>query len=253
MDINGICIASSNDEHGPIYVYQTRTARILSFDGKIYQSCMKLNDTNGLDLDYTVAMMSGLLFIPTLRTATIMGLGAGSIVKKLLSSFSEIDVHAIEYRESVAKIAKDYFYLPETERLYIHIDDAADYVKNTDTKSDIIFSDLYSSKGMELKQVHTSYLHDCKNALNKQGILVLNICHTSSKLRQEFDELLAREFENKLISFNVEGGNTIILAFNDEIPLVSRSELVTKARSLQEIMNIQIESYALLLGDKLGL
>ena len=59
----------------PIYVYQTRTARVLSFDGKIYQSCMKLNDINGLNLSYTQAMMAGLLFIPIVRNSHHHGAG----------------------------------------------------------------------------------------------------------------------------------------------------------------------------------
>ena len=249
MDINGTCISSTTDEHGPIYVYQTRTSRILSFDGKIYQSSMKLNDINGLTLDYTQAMMAGLLFIPIVKTATIMGLGAGSMAKNLLSNFSELNVHAIEYREAVAKAAKKYFYLPDTDRLFIHIDDALNHMKNTEMKSDIIFSDLYSSEGMEPKQVQSSYLRDCKNALNKQGVLVLNICNTSLKLREELDELLALEFENKLLSFEERSGNTIVLAFKNDIPSIKRKELLTKGKWLQEKMNIQMERYAELLLD----
>ena len=86
---------------------------------------MKLNDINGLDLGYTQAMMAGLIFIPRVQTATIMGLGAGSMVKNLLSSFSELKVHAIENREAVAQIAKEYFHLPDTCFLYT-TDDADD-------------------------------------------------------------------------------------------------------------------------------
>ncbi|MCW9029917.1 MAG: ATP-binding protein, partial [Gammaproteobacteria bacterium] len=142
MNFNGTCISSTTDEHGPIYVYQTRSCRILSFDGKIQQSRMKLNDINGLAHGYTQAMMSGLFFIPAVKTATIMGLGAGSMAKNLLSSFSGIKVHAIEYREAVAQTAKKYFHLPESDRLTIHIDDAMSYMKHSSIKSDIIFSDL---------------------------------------------------------------------------------------------------------------
>jgi len=249
MDIKGTCISSTADEHGPIYVYQTRTSRILSFDGKIYQSCMKLKKINGLDLTYTQSMMTGLLFIPWIKTASIMGLGAGSMAKNLLSSFSELDVHAIEYREAVAKAAKEYFYLPDTDRLFIHIDDAVNHIKNTDIKSDIIFSDLYNSEGMEPKQVQLSYLHDCKNALTKQGVLVLNIWHTTLQLREELDELLALEFKNQLLSFEVDSGNTIILAFKNDIPLINRKELLSKSQWLQEKMNIPMEQYAKLLCD----
>ncbi|CAM2757791.1 hypothetical protein PSDI105340_01815 [Pseudoalteromonas distincta] len=60
MDIKGTCIASVTDEHGPVYVYQTKKNLILSFDGEIYQSCIKLDNINGLSLAYTQAMMAAL-------------------------------------------------------------------------------------------------------------------------------------------------------------------------------------------------
>jgi len=252
MDINhslirGTCISTVTDEYGPIYVYQTRTSRILSFDGKIYQSSMKLNNVKGLTLDYTQAMMTGLMFVPNIHTATVMGLGAGSMVKSLLSSFSELNVHAVEYREAVVKTAKDYFFLPDTKRLEIHIDDAMNFIKNTTIKSDIIFSDLYNSEGMEPQQVQSSYLADCTNALNDQGVLVLNIWHTAltSELAstEELNNLLSREFENRLLSFKVKSGNTIVLAFKNDIPTMNRNELITKAQWLGEKMNLSMEDY----------
>ena len=46
MKINEPCILSTVDEHGPIYVYQTRTSLILSFNRKVYQSSMKLKNTD---------------------------------------------------------------------------------------------------------------------------------------------------------------------------------------------------------------
>lgn len=244
MDIKGTCIASITDEHGPVYVYETRTSRILSFDGKIYQSSMKLNNINGLMLDYTQAMMAGLFFIPQVETATIMGLGAGSMVKNLLSSFSELNVHVVEYREAVVTMAKEHFYLPDTDRLCVYVDDAMNHIKNTDIKSDIIFSDLYNPEGMEPKQVQSSYLRDCKKALNEQGVLVLNVCHTTPKLQEKLDALLALEFENQYLSFDVRGGNTIILAFKNHIPVMEKEELIAKAQRLQEEMNIPMERYA---------
>ena len=247
MNIKGNCISSTSDEHGPIYVYETRTSRILSFDEKIYQSCMKLNNINGLDLGYTQAMMTGLFFVPTIKTATIMGLGAGSMVKNILSSFSEVNVHAIEYREEVVNIAKKHFHLPDTDRLILHIDDALNYMKHKHIKSDIIFSDLYNTEGMDPKQVQSSYLRDCKNALTEKGVLVLNIWHTALPSREALNELLSLEFENRLLSFEVESGNTIVLAFKNDIPSIERKEILAKGKYLQEKMNIPMERYAKLL------
>lgn len=253
MNIKGSCISTTEDEHGPIYVYETRTSRILSFDREIYQSCMKLKRPNGLDLGYTQAMMAGLFFVPVANTATVMGLGAGCMVKNLLSGFPALTVHAVEYRAAVVGVAKRFFHLPDTDRLVIHVDDAVGYVKITDAKSDVIFSDLYNSGGMEPKQVQASYLRDCKNALNAQGVLVLNIWHTSPELREELDELLAFEFEGSLLSFEVDTGNTIVLAFKDEIPVMNREELLAKARWLQEQIEIPMEPYAESLLELQGL
>ena len=247
MDIKGTCIASTIDEHGPVYVYQTKKNLILSFDGKIYQSCIKLNNINGLSLAYTQAMMAALFFIPNLKTAMIMGLGAGSIAKSLYHAFPALTIHTVEYRKAVADMAIKYFEVPVSERLFIHIDDAANYMKKTQIKTDVIFSDLYSSEGMESDQVQSSYLRDCKNALTLDGVLVLNICHTKIGQREVFDQLLEKEFAGKILSFIIEGGNKIVFAFNNKMPALSEDELLAKAHALQKLINVPMTRYAGLL------
>jgi len=247
MNINGNCIDITSDEHGQVYVYETRNSRILSFDGKIYQSSMKLNNINGLHLIYTQAMMAGLLFIPHIKTVTVMGLGAGSMVKSLLNSFPELDVHAVEYRKAVVRAAQKHFYLPYTPRLFMHIDDAVNHIKKTVIKSDMIFSDLFNVDGLEAKQVQSSYLHDCKNALTEQGVLALNICNTSYQLREVLDQLLTEEFHNQLLRFDVDEGNTIIFAFKNDMPKIEKKALLAKAQDLHQQMDIPMEQYAKLL------
>lgn len=247
MSIAGICISSTADEHGPIYVYQTDTSRILSFDGTIQQSRMHLNDVNGLAHPYTQAMMTALIFIPAINTATVMGLGAGSIAKHLLARFDDVAVTAIEYRAAVVQTAKDFFHLPESERLTLLIDDAVNYMKSSPIKTDIIFSDLYNTNGMEPRQIQAAYLHDCKKALSEHGVLVLNIWRQELRSQVELNDLLSLEFENRLLSFEVESGNNIVLAFNNDIPSMTRKELLAKGRLLQEQMGIPLERYARLL------
>ena len=177
----------------------------------------------------------------------LVGLGGGSMAKCLLNGFDNLEVHAIERRKLVADAAKEYFYLPNTKRLTIHIDDAIHHMKNSGLKSDLIFSDLYNSDGMESKQVDPLFLTGCKKSLRNGGVLVLNICHTSQKLKAEFDDLLEIEFEKQIISFDVGGGNTILLAFKGEIPLVDKEQMFSKARCLENGMNLSLEKYVELL------
>jgi spermidine synthase len=192
-------------------------------------------------------MMTGLFFIPAVKTATIMGLGAGSMVKNLLTSFEETEIHAIEYREAIVEMAKRFFHLPENQRLNIHIDDAINFMKHNRIKSDIIFSDLYNTDGMESRQIQSSYLHQCKEALKEDGVLVLNIWRQELRSQSELEEELSREFENRLVTFEVEGGNNIVLAFKNSLPIIKRKELLAKANILQEQMNIPLVRYAKLL------
>ncbi len=247
MSIDGICISTRDDEYGPVHVYQTKTSRILSFDGEVEQSCMNLNEPNGLVHRYTQAMMTGLFFIPDVHTATIMGLGAGSMAKCLLNSFDELDIHAVEYREEVINTAKDFFHLPDDERLHLHLDDAVTYMKSNKIKNDIIFSDLYNTHGMEPRQIQLSYLRNCKRSLNQQGVLVLNLWHQDFRSSAEIEDLLSHEFENRLLSFEVKGGNTIVLAFKNNIPAIKKKALLTQGKKLQQKMNIPVERYAKLI------
>ena len=247
MSINGTCIATSEDEFGPIYVYQTRSSRILSFDGHVEQSCMNLNNPVQLMHKYTQAMMAGLMFLPEIKSATIMGLGAGSLAKSLLQHFDELKVYAVEYRQEVINTAKRFFHLPEDERLHLAVCDAVKYMKKPAAKSDIIFSDLYNSRGMEPRQIQLSYLNNCKKALNKNGVLVLNLWHQDFESSHEVENLLSLEFGEEILSFPVEGGNTIVLAFKNKIPVLKQKELLKLGEQLQQQTDLPINRYAKLI------
>jgi spermidine synthase len=120
-------------------------------------------------------------------------------------------------------------------------------MKHCSIKSDIIFSDLYNNDGMEPGQVHADYLRNCKNALTEQGVLVLNVWRQALQPGTGLEECIALEFENRLLTFEVESGNTIVLAFRNDIPHIKRKELLTKGNLLQQRMGIPVERYAKLL------
>ena len=69
---------------------------------------MLLAEPDKLYLNYVRAMTSWMLFKPTLDDeALIIGLGGGSLTKHLLHHFPDCRLKAIEYRESVVKIARE--------------------------------------------------------------------------------------------------------------------------------------------------
>ena len=103
---------------------------------------------------------------------------------------------------------------------------------------------------METKQIHEAYLHDCKAALNNHGILVVNIWHEALPSPEALDTIFASKFKNRTLRFEVESGNIIVLAFKNAMPRITRKELLARAKSLQQKMNIPLERYAKLLWSR---
>lgn len=250
MSINGSRIATSHDELGPIYVYQDRNSRVLSFDGHVEQSRMNLEDPVRLMHKYTQAMMAGLIFIPEPESALIMGLGAGSIAKSLLKFFPDIRVNAAEYREEVINTARRFFYLPDDHRLQIENCDAISYMRETEERSDIIFSDLYNAYGMEPRQVQLTYLRNCKRVLTKKGVLVLNLWHQDFNTTEVIEELLDAVFGDETVSIPVEGGNTIVFAFRHRVPPMKRKTLLEFGNMLESKTEIPVSRYAKLIWSQ---
>lgn len=78
-------------------------------------------------------------------------------------------------------------------------------------------------------------------------MLVLNIWRLELRSRTELEDLLSLEFENRLLTFEVEGTNNIVLAFKNKLPTIKRKELLSRGKCLQQQMGIPIERYAKLL------
>lgn len=256
MTINATRIRSFEDEHGPIYIYQSRSSRILSFDGHVEQSCMNLKNPLQLMHRYTQAMMTAFLFKPDAEDIIMMGLGAGSMAKSILQHFPDADLHAVEFRQLVIEIAQQYFNVPDSPRLHLYNDDAVHFMRlSRMSNCDIIFSDLYNSNGMEPRQMQQTYLRNCKKALSADGILVLNLWHQDFNHLKQIENFMSADFGDRILSFQVEGGNTIVLAFKSEYPEFERKALLQRAKQMQQTTEIPFEKYAKLIwslhGDRL--
>jgi len=75
----------------------------------------------------------------------VLGLGAGSIVKFLLSTFENVIIDAVELREAVYNIATQYFSLPEQdERLNVFIHSAQDWINKEHSRQyDLVIVDVF--------------------------------------------------------------------------------------------------------------
>jgi spermidine synthase len=196
--IPGKLIHRASDEFGTILVLDYPHYRVLSFDSMYEQSGFYLEKPYQLVHEYTRIMLLALGFI-TPRHITILGLGGGSLLRSLHYYLDDCEFHAIELRQKVFEIARDYFDIPTDKRVSVSIADAqTQLIAGEACSTDIIFSDIYDAADMSSIQAQKEFLVECERTLSKQGWLVINY-HTLPDRHSVFFKTLRDIFPSIII------------------------------------------------------
>ncbi|HEY5543365.1 MAG TPA: fused MFS/spermidine synthase, partial [Candidatus Binatia bacterium] len=91
-----------------IRIEEDNEARYMYFD-RTLQSAMNLKDPTALRLIYSRYTSLGFTFRPDAKKMLVIGLGGGSIPKKIQKEFPHMEIDAVEIDPEVIKMAKDYF------------------------------------------------------------------------------------------------------------------------------------------------
>ncbi|NOT12881.1 MAG: spermine synthase [Methylococcaceae bacterium] len=245
----GRLIYQNHDDDGILEVVEYKGVRSLHFGSSSRQSSMWVADPNKLELSYVRAMTSWLLFKPTWNEALLIGLGGGSLAKHLLYHFPDCHLKAVEYRQSVVKVARSHFGLPLDPRLKIIVADGGDYVRQrTETFREhycLLLVDAFNHDGMAESICNLAFFDACKALLKKDGMLVINLWGgTKNPVFQQVAIWLGQVFNWKILFLPVRNrGNIIGLAFNDSTPIHAMKELATHAETLEQRFDIEFKVF----------
>lgn len=232
LKARGKTIYREHGDDGIVEIVDDASTRSMYFGSWAKQSTMYLDDPVELALTYTRSMMSCLLFRPQPRSALVIGLGGGSLVKFLLHHFPDCRIDVVEQRESVVSLAREYFQLPDDERLGIHISDGAEFVAATPRNYDIILVDAYGPAGMSRSVVGESFFSACHARLIDDGVLSANLW---SNRQAEFREALHdldEAFAGRVLRLPVaRRGNVIMLGLRR--PLAANWHKLLRPRALE--------------------
>ncbi len=228
-------VHSSSDDYGNILVFDYPRYRALSFDSVFEQSAFSLEKPYALIHEYTRAMMLVLAFIEP-RHITLLGLGGGSLLRSLHHYLSRCHFHVVELRQKVYEIARDYFDIPESNRVCVTIEDAQSQLQSLAAETtDIVFADMYDAYHMSPMQAQQQFIRDCWRILSPRGWLVINY-HRLPETNSEFFECLTDYFSVVML-FSGDCGNHILFA--------SKSHLVDYAQALKKLKHMES-----ILGEK---
>jgi spermidine synthase len=245
---DGLVIYQNHDDEGILEIVEENGIRSLHFGSSSRQSSLSLKNPEILQLLYTRAMTSWLLFKETVDDALIIGLGGGSLARHLLYHFPECRLRAVECRASVVKIARSHFGLPLDSRLKVIVDDGSSYVRQqAQTCSKLyglILVDAFDFEGMAQSIASIAFFDACKLLLKSDGILVINLWGSESKVFGFCLHWLEQVFNGKMLLLPVRNrGNMIAVAFNQGIPRYDMKALKARAIELEHQYQIEFSKF----------
>jgi spermidine synthase len=241
----GTLIYSSRDRNGVLEVVDAHGIRSLHFGTPPRQSALSLTDPDRLELPYTRAMLSALLFIPEPARALLLGLGGGCLSRFLLHHYPRCLIDAVERRAGVPSIAYSYFGLPRDDRLIVHIAEAFEYceagARKTETGYDLILVDAYDHQGMD-ESVHAEeFFRACARLLRPLGALSMNLWGTHRASFKHSKQLLQMIFPGRAFKLKVPNrGNVIGLGLGEKFAKPKLSDFVPQAHALEIQLGLEM-------------
>jgi spermidine synthase len=157
-----------------IRIEEDDEARYMYFD-RTLQSAMNLKDPTGLRLIYSRYTSLGFTFRPDARKMLVIGLGGGSIPKKVQKAFPNVEIDAVEIDPEVIKMAKDFFNVKESNNLHLHAQDGRLFLSRTTNQYDIILLDAYFTDAMPFHLTTKQFFELAQKKLTPNGIVVANL------------------------------------------------------------------------------
>jgi spermidine synthase len=221
----------------PIDISERKGVRYLHFGSEWVQGAMRIRRPQDLELAYTREMMAGLLLReegPWPRSALVIGLGAGSLVKFCRQHLPACRLQVVEIEPRVVAAARQFFALPaEDTHLSIALADGAEYILEHERHHDCILVDGYDSQARAGALDTLPFYQACRSRLSDQGLLAVNLFGRSRGYRNSLERLI-QAFDDRVLAFpSCDSGNVVAFAAEGEAVRASLPELRRRAEALR--------------------
>ena len=227
-----------------IRIEEDDEARYMYFD-RTLQSAMTLKDPTALRLIYSRYTSLGFTFRADAKKMLLIGLGGGSIPKKLNKEFPNMEIDAVELDPEVIKLAKDHFNIKEGKQLRLHAQDGRLFLTRTQTQYDIIMLDAYFTDAMPFHLATKQFFELAQKKLTPNGIIVANLISAvtgpSGKIARAFARTLRQVYPQTYIFASRRPDNVSLETIQNVIVIATRDkqridikEIVKRASALDK-------------------
>lgn len=181
-------IVNESEENG-------RKVRWLLTDPLGAQSAAYVDNFDELYSSYAKKIITAISLLDEKKEFLVIGGGAYSIPKYLLSKYPESKVMVVEIDSVLTEIAVDYFGLKSKKNLEVIHEDARMFINSNETSSmfDVIVFDVFSSSpSIPFHLVTQSSFSRLLRKLNHQGLFAMNIISSiEGEKRQLLDSIVS--------------------------------------------------------------
>ncbi len=118
--------------------------RILWFDRTPQSTMSRTNSAEG-GFEYTDFFHVPFILHPTIDEALFVGLGGGTGPKAFLKDYPNLKMDVVEIDPVVVRIARDFFFLPDSPRLSISVADGRQFLRRSTKQYGAVIMDAYAS------------------------------------------------------------------------------------------------------------
>ncbi len=204
----------------PVVVYEAAGERCMTFESTQTlgrQTCLSLDGSPRMVLNYTRMMMSALLVQPQPERVLIIGLGGGTLPMALADLLPRARIDTVEIDPAVTRVATRYFGFQPSERVRVHEADGRAYVEQAvrdGQRYDLVMLDAFDYHYIPKHLTTREFLLQAKALLAPGGVLAANTFSSSDFYDRE-SATYADVFGSY---FNLRANNRVIFAINGELP-----------------------------------
>jgi spermidine synthase len=201
-------LMARDTQYHRLAIVEDDDSRYMRFDNS-FQGGMYIARPFATRFAYSDFFHLGRAYNPGAESLLMVGLGAGSAVKRLWRDFPDMELKSVEIDPDVVDAAYDHFELPRDPRIEVSADDGRRYLIRNERTWDVIGLDAYYSDSIPFHLTTREFLELVRERLSPGGIVVANVIGSlegsGSRLFRSFYKTYREVFPTVIVHPVIEG------------------------------------------------
>ena len=220
----------SNSKFNDILVTQEGNILTLYSPPATKQTAIDTENPTLPHLEYARNILPGLVFAQNPKSILILGLGGGSIPMMLTNINKLLFIDIVEIDPEIAVVAQKYFHFKTSQRMQLFIEDAFQFVKDSEKTYDILIMDAYIGTDLPQPLSTCEFFKEVYRCLSNKGIFIANLMTTNRLYYEKMLEKISLAFGEIWLLHGNTSNNAIVFAMNRKL---SRIEIMRNALCLK--------------------